>query len=592
MHVRLLSAALWFALSCVTLPEMPLAQNQAAGSAQPTRPTQQDDRANPLVEGVIQLFIDEINRANDPEPQRPTPGGSTGNDNVPGRDDVQVADRQGPVITPVKSEFTSARGRAQIEAMITDPSGVARALVVTDAGRVAMAGAGGNRFAAAVALAPHYRPVRVGVQAWDRRQNASRTVPVTIRRVPACGVVDGVSVKLVQSVQRSLAGLGRYGGAIDGLAGPNTCGALEGEGIAGAFSWPVIAKELDWRVAVGQISLNVIAPPEATGDSTSIRVRVVDPRNTGVVGLVQMRVDGADVTRQQNTGAEMLFDVTMAEGETRRISFVAIARRTGAALATRNVTLSRPGPITLFLSGAGLVGDWLESDAAEVAVMARVEGSRKARVFFDNRSNGQRGVLEFFGTPVAIPLVMPDAGGRTGVLLWAEDGNRTTPPRRINLARVLLPGPRVFDDVGALPPAPGADGPPNLVRVISVPPGRGAIPPPLTTLVADKLPPAMASPPPAPIRPTVDRWVPVGIGIAVLIGLAAAVVGLSRRSSGRSARELPPVAPSIRVVAHPDNAPVADITGLDVPGLVLTVSPGRAPAAMMVFETDLERAAQ
>lgn len=585
MSVRFLSAVLWAALACMMLPTLSLAQTQGAGTTQPTRPTQQNDPVNPLVGGVLQLLVDELNRTSEQETQPPAGTGSTGSD------DVQVADRQGPVITPAQDRFDSSRGGARIVADIRDPSGVARALVFSDAGRVAMTSVGGTRYAATVSLPAHYRPVRVGIQAWDRRQNPSRIVPVTVRRIPACGRTDDVTVNLVKSVQRSLTGLGGYAGGVDGLAGPNTCGALEDQGVTGRFSWPVIARELEWRVGVAQIALDVAAPPEATGATTPIRVRVVDPRQTGAVDWVRMRIDGAEAERQQYTGTTLRFDVTLAEGATRRIVFEAIARRTGDVLAWETVTLSRPGPMVLILSGDGLSGDRLRSDAREVALMARVEGSDKARVFFHDRSNGQRGVIEFFGTPVAMPVVMPDAGRRGHIIYWAEDGNRKTPERRIELERVLLPGPDVSVLTLVSPNPPGEDAAP-LWNSRTTQPGRGVRPPPQVTLVADSVPGPFVSPPPAPRQPVHDWVVPVGTGVVVLIGLLTAAIVLYRRGFRRPAAEVPPVAPRLRVVAHPDNSPVVEVVEAGLPGLVLTVDPGAAPTTLMVFETEMERAAQ
>ena len=586
MSVRFLAAVLAVALSCINLAAAPLAQAQGAGTAQPARPAQQDDPVNPFVGGILQLLEEELNRANNNDDAQPPAGGGSTNG-----DDVQVADRQGPVITPVQNNFESTRGSARILADIRDASGVARAVVVGDGGRIAMASAGGVRYAASVPLPPHYRPTQIAIQAWDRRQNPSRAVPVTILRIPGCGRADDVTVGTVKSVQRSLTGLGRYGGGIDGLAGPNTCGALKDEGIVGSFSWPVIARELEWRVGVVQIALEVNAPPEATGPTTPVRVRVQDPRQTDAVGVVRMRIDGAAAGRKKYSGRELRFDVDLAEGATSRITFEAIDRRTGDILATETVTLSRPGPMTLLLSAEGLNGDRLRSDAAELSVMARVEGSDKARIFFHNRSNGQRGVIEFFGTPVAMPVVMPAAGRQGHIVFWVEDGNRKTPQRRIDLERILLPGPEVTTLPPVRPAPPQADTAPDWNSDASQA-GRGVDPQPLIPQVADKVPERMVSPPPPPPPPVNDWLVPVGIGVVVVIALLAAIVGLFRRGFRRPGAETIAGAPNLRVVTHPDMSPTVEVSGADLPSLVLTVSPGAAPTALMVFETDLERAAE
>ena len=584
MRACVLSVIVWISLQLLMLPAPALAQTQGAATGQTSRPDPQQEPVNPLLQGIIEHFIDEMAQPDQPDTRPPDNDSSS-------QDDVQVTDRQGPVIRPRQAIFTSDKGSARVIADITDPSGVARAVASSDAGRVAMAGAGGRAYAATVRLASHYRPVRVGLQAWDRRGNASAITPVAIRRVPACGSWDDVSVNAVKSVQSSLNALGLLAGGVDGLAGPGTCGAIKQAGITGVFSWPAIARELELRVAISLIRLEIAAPNPPTADLTRVRVRVVDPGNTAAVTWMQMHINGAQASRQQNTGDDLIFRVDTPEGSTRELTFTALPRQGREPLATRTISLKRPEPLRLFLSGDDLAGNLLESDEAATSLMARLEGASFARVFFENRTNGQRGVIEFFGTPIEMPVVMPGPGQRGEVIYWAEEGNRTTPRRRVTLQRITLPGPDLTVlDLAPLPP-PEADTVPTLV-LTSTSPGYGTGPTRLTELVADAVPGPVPPPPPPP-RPDLPAWLaPAAIGGAIVFAIFSAITWLFRRGFRRQGAKAPTIPPTVHVTAHPDKSPVIEVTGGDLPDLVLTVDCGAGPVTIVEFEQELERAAR
>ncbi|MEO3414860.1 peptidoglycan-binding domain-containing protein [Roseovarius sp. CAU 1744] len=585
MRAHVLSVILWISLMALNLPGVALAQYQGGATGQTGRPGQTQEPINPLLQGIIEHFVDEVTRPGAAEPTEPRGGGTS-------QDDVQAADRQGPVIRPRQEVFSSDRGSARIIADITDASGIARAVAGTEAGRVAMTRAGGPTYVANVRLAAHYRPVRVTIQAWDGRGNASAIIPVAIRRVPVCGRVDDVTADAVRAVQRNLAALGLYGGGIDGLAGPNTCRAVTQAGITGAFSWPAIARALDRRLAIRQISLRVTVPDEVTADLTSVTVSVIDPGNTGEVAWVQMRVDGAQALSQRATGGGLLFGVETPEGSTRQVSFAALPRQGATPLATTAITLERPEALRLFLTGEGLTGNLIESDAAETSVMASLEGAGRGRVFYDNPGNGQRGVVEFFGTPVEMPVVMPAPGQGGAVVLWAQEGRRSTARRRIELRRIRLIAPDVPVLTLTLFPVPEPDAAPDLVPGSAGPPYRGTGPLPITVLTADGVPGPVPPPPPVPQRGRPiwqDPMTIAGVALIVLLGLVA---WLLRRAFRRQDAKMPSVPPSVHVIAHPDATPVIEVTGGELPELVLTVDDGVGPVTKIVFEAELERVNQ
>ena len=229
-------------------PTSGAAQTAGGNGTQTTRPPDNDAEGNPLLQGLIDTLIDELGR-------QQGGSGNTQDDVTPTRPTTpQPTDRTGPVIRPVQDEFVKDLGSVRVEAIITDQSRVVRAEVRGPEGRVRMASQGQRRFAANIALPSNYQPVALTLTAQDIHGNRAQPVRVKMRRVPTCGRAAGVSVALVRSVQTSLRSLSFYSGGIDGLAGPNTCGAIKTAGVSEPFSWPEIARRLKERADRDRVS--------------------------------------------------------------------------------------------------------------------------------------------------------------------------------------------------------------------------------------------------------------------------------------------------------------------------------------------------
>ncbi|WP_299842374.1 hypothetical protein [uncultured Roseovarius sp.] len=580
------SAVLWIALIFAVMPAPTVAQAQNSGTRQTGAADQGRQIVNPLIEGVLQQMLDQMAQPPRDPPVVPNddvqqPRG----DNTPGApDDVQAADRVGPVVSLDRSVFQSRSRAALVRAKITDSSGIDRAVVTIGNRQVTMRATGQDVFEAGVPLAPHYRPIAVTVQAWDRRRNASAIVPLAVRRVPACGAADDVSVSLVQSVQRSLAALNRYGGGIDGLAGPNTCRAIAEAGIATPFSWPQIAQELETQVALDLIALQVDAPAEVLDETGTIRVSVLDPRRTGAVTWVRMLVDGVMAEEVQNRSQDLFFTVPVAEGTTRQVTFLALDRSKNRPLTQARVVLSRPEALRLELSAEGMLGNRIESEDAQIMVTASISGTQEARVFYEDTQSLERGARDYVGRPVTFMLSMPAPGARTLVTFWAESGRRTVPRQRLELVRVRVHVPVIWIGDLALSPIPVAD--PGWSYTPVPPPGRAEVPAKLALASADRRPGAV-SPLPVVPRAGLQWWVvPAGLGLVLLLGVA----GLIRKAKSRPS-DISKAPPTLRVVAVPDPAPSVEVAGADLPGLMLTVEPGSRGKVALEFEETLEDAA-
>lgn len=244
----LCAVLLW---TCAALPVT--AQTTGANSATTGQGSQDDDAVNPLVQGLFNAIIDEIERSQQqngqtgttPQPTQPTQTQPT---------QPQPRDRTPPVIRPARPEFTGDRGSVRVEATITDQSALSWAELRWTGGRGRMRPLGQNRYAGDVKLPPNYQPSPLAIVARDVHGNTAGPVQVLVRRLPACGQKGGATLTLVRSVQTSLQELGALSGGIDGLAGPGTCGAIRTVGIQEPFSWPDLARDLEAKVDDARLS--------------------------------------------------------------------------------------------------------------------------------------------------------------------------------------------------------------------------------------------------------------------------------------------------------------------------------------------------
>ena len=585
MRALFCSAVLWALSVIAILPVSVSAQSQSADGGDIRRPQTGHQVIRPGLQDFLQPLLQELARPQHDDvapPPRDDVVPPRGGDVVRPQGEVVVVDRAGPVIRVRQQEFASSRRAATVQATITDASGVGRAVVSNGGQNIRMTAIGGNVYQAEVPLAAHYRPVNVVIQAWDTRRNAAKPVPALVRRAPGCGRADGVSLRVVQAVQQRLAALGRYGGAIDGLAGPGTCGAIADAGIRAPFYWPDAIRELD-RVIENLIALRVEPPAEIIAQMNVIRVSVVDPGNTGKVASVRMLVDGKVADVQPNGSGELGFMLAIAEGAQHRVTFQAMDARQTRPLAEETVTLTRPDALRLHLSGDELSGARIESDADLVTIIAEVTGAQSGRVYYGDSSGPVRDTRVFSGVPVRFPVKMPPPGERAVIVFGADSGNRSAPARRVELIHLWLTGPVVPALHPALAPAPLAGLPPRVVPAWSpvVPPAVTPLPPAASP--RDRVP-APAEPAP-PLPPPPLPWqVPVGLGAILVFGMIAGMVSLYRHGFRRHPVREPKFAPPVRVVAVPDPNPAVEVAGADLPGLMLTVDTGARGRAAVTFD--------
>lgn len=582
MRAAVCSVVLWALIVVVILPIPVMAQNQGAGGVDIRRPQSGAEAIRPGIEDLLRPLWEELQRPQGDDVRPPR-----GDDATRPQDDPPTVDRVAPVIRVTQREFVSRSRAATVRATITDASGVARAVIRSGGRNIRMTAVGGNVFQAEVPLAAHYRHVSATISAWDRQGNAARPVATQTRRAPGCGRAEGVSLRLVTAVQQKLAALGRYGGEIDGLAGPSTCGAITGAGIREPFRWPDVIGALD-QVAEDLIALRITPPTGELGQMNVIRVTVIDPGNTGKVTSVRMLVDGRLTDAQPNSAGDLGFLLAMAEGARHQVRFQAIGGDQARVLAEAQTVLSRPVALRLSLTGEGLTDGRVESDADQVTLLADLTGARRGRVFYSE--GGQvRAAQSYAGQAVRFQVRMPPPGTRAVLVFGAESGNRSAAPQRIELIHLWLAGPSVPDLAPGLAPVPQAN------RSALLRPRSGAQITPTATPLApsaaaqDRAPAPIAPPPPIPAP---RGWlVPVGVGLVLMLGMIAGGISVLRHGV-RPPREAPQAVPTLRVVAVPDEAPVVEVNGADRPGLMLTVRPDPKGRAEMVFDDEREAVPQ
>ena len=546
-----------------------------------------DRDTRPGLEDFLLPLGQLIIQQNQQQRRQPDTGGSTAPSQTEERppSGTQNTDRDGPVIRLTEQQISSQSRSARLSARITDRSGVRRA-IVAGGRQVTMSRSGGQVFVADIPLSADYKPVSLVVQAWDRFGNTSRSAPVTMRRLPACGSARGISVPLVQTVQRLLTSLNRYQGAIDGLAGPNTCRAVAEEGYGGQFSWEILARELDARVARGLIGLEVDATGAVTAQNR-LAVRVIDPRNTGDVFWIRMLVDGVTRDMSEPQGGAAYFTLPLAEGRSKRVEFHALDRRQAVILARTGLTLTRPAALKLSLTSDQLSGDRIESEDKSVTLLASIEGASTGRIYYENGAAFERRFEPYEGRPAELQIAMPAPGETAALWVWARSGDRNVQRRQIELRRLRVIAPDVPVLLPELGPTPQANRIPDLPEETRPLPRvfPAAFEQPLPDALTQEIDTAVPQPPANDLVPLV---VAISTGIILLAGMAGGWRPLLRMIGRDRPVQTKAAAAKLRIVAVADPSPAIETTAADFPALVLTVDPATESQTVLEFDDELE----
>ncbi len=516
-------------------------------------------------------------------------------------------DNEGPVIQFRQNEFTGTTGAVQIQAAITDPSGVARAVIEGPDGVRPMANSSGRVYQVQFPLPGDYLQQSLIVRARDGRGNESEAKTV-VRRLPACGRSEGVNVDLVKRVQEDLNTLGRAAGQVDGLAGPGTCRAIAEYGFGESFEWPVLAGQL----ALDRITLD--APDRVEGPEARIPVSVTvsDPRRTGAVRRVEMLRGGRVAAFRDVQSGLARFDVALNEGTREILEFRAVDAR-NRVLARDKTQVARSAPVQLNISADGLSDGRLSSEESSVVLRVAISGLAAGQVGYRS-TGGQGDVADFRGRPVEFEVAMPLPGQSHTLQFVALDSQRNTrDTREIILMRqkvtisiapapvleldegtgqlsVLLIGARV----GTRLEVQGPDGQvldrgrhrPNQSWTARVkmpkPGGRENV----VAVAFDSFGAELVrSQPVTLVRPAAQlpTWViPAVVGFILLTGLISGLVSVVRKGFRRRPSKTP--TPTVRVVSVPDSAPEVEIWPELVPSFTLRVEPGDPAEPEIVFD--------